>query len=99
MMIDVHAHIVYGVDDGAVDTDMSLAMLRDMQRQGVQAVVCTSHSSIDMLEEQAMAIISSPCFSHTSMDCVPIEPVEPKIETLFINIISPLSMEIIWKII
>ena len=47
-MIDSHAHIVYGVDDGAIDAAMSLSMLRDMQRQGVGAVLCTSHSSIDM---------------------------------------------------
>ena len=48
VMIDSHAHIVFGVDDGAIDMDMSLAMLRMMQAQGIGAVVCTSHSSIDM---------------------------------------------------
>lgn len=48
MIIDVHAHVVPGVDDGAVDMATSLEMLRRMHAQGVEAVVCTSHSSIDM---------------------------------------------------
>ena len=48
MMIDMHAHVVPGVDDGAVDMATSLEMLRRLHAPGGEAVVCASHSSIDM---------------------------------------------------
>lgn len=40
---DIHQHIVFGVDDGAVDLEMSAAMLEECVRQNVRSVVCTSH--------------------------------------------------------
>lgn len=43
-VIDTHGHYVFGIDDGAVDIEMSLAMLRKAREQGVQAIICTSHS-------------------------------------------------------
>lgn len=42
-MIDVHAHILYGVDDGSKDEAMSLAMLRKAAASGTQAIFATSH--------------------------------------------------------
>lgn len=46
-MIDFHSHILPGVDDGAEDVEMSLAMLRESFLQGVDAVVATSHFYAD----------------------------------------------------
>ena len=43
-MCDIHAHIVYGVDDGARNIDMSLEMLRRACEQGARNIVCTPHS-------------------------------------------------------
>lgn len=42
-MIDVHAHILYGVDDGSKDEAMSLELLRKAAESGTQAIFATSH--------------------------------------------------------
>ena len=42
-MVDLHTHILPGMDDGSKDADMSLAMLRMEQEQGVDTVALTSH--------------------------------------------------------
>ena len=42
-MIDIHSHILYGVDDGAKDIDESVAMLKDAKAQGVDAIIATPH--------------------------------------------------------
>lgn len=42
-MIDLHCHILPGIDDGAVDVSVSLAMAQAMIAQGVTHVACTPH--------------------------------------------------------
>ena len=42
-MIDIHNHIIPGIDDGALDTAMALHMLTMAQEQGITHVVCTPH--------------------------------------------------------
>lgn len=42
-MIDVHNHILPGLDDGAADWDESLEMARVAVEDGIEAVVCTPH--------------------------------------------------------
>ena len=44
-MIDIHNHILYGVDDGSKDLDMSLAMLKEEMEQGVTLVYLTPHQN------------------------------------------------------
>ena len=41
--IDIHSHILPGIDDGANDPDMSLAMLRSEAGQGIRKIVFTPH--------------------------------------------------------
>lgn len=42
-MIDLHCHILPGLDDGALDLDDSLAMARQAERDGIAVVCATPH--------------------------------------------------------
>ena len=42
-MIDIHNHIIPGIDDGAVDISMALEMLGMAESQGITHLVCTPH--------------------------------------------------------
>lgn len=42
-MIDLHSHLLPGIDDGASDVSVSLAMARSFVAEGVTAVACTPH--------------------------------------------------------
>lgn len=43
-MIDIHIHVLHGVDDGAMDIDEALSMLEVAERAGVTDVIATPHS-------------------------------------------------------
>lgn len=47
MITDIHMHVVPGVDDGAVDLNMSLDMLKSAYNQGVRTIYCTSHNGYE----------------------------------------------------
>ena len=42
-MIDLHSHILPGIDDGAEDLDASLAMARIAAADGITRMACTPH--------------------------------------------------------
>jgi protein-tyrosine phosphatase len=42
-MIDLHCHILPGLDDGAADIPMSLRMAKMLLADGVSTVACTPH--------------------------------------------------------
>lgn len=42
-MIELHSHVLFGMDDGATDVEQSLLMLSDYAAQGVTEIACTPH--------------------------------------------------------
>ncbi|MEO8127666.1 MAG: CpsB/CapC family capsule biosynthesis tyrosine phosphatase [Bryobacteraceae bacterium] len=46
-MIDIHSHILHGVDDGAKSLDVSLAMLEMAAASGTTDIVATPHASVE----------------------------------------------------
>lgn len=42
--VDLHSHILWGVDDGAKDKEMSREMLKMAYDQGIRTILATSHS-------------------------------------------------------
>jgi protein-tyrosine phosphatase len=45
-MIDIHCHILHGVDDGAQDLNESLAMARLAYQDGIRHIIATPHLNI-----------------------------------------------------
>src|SRR4029078_1683570 len=43
LMIDLHCHILPGIDDGAADISVSIAMAKAFVADGVSVVACTPH--------------------------------------------------------
>jgi len=43
-MIDIHQHVVYGIDDGPKTADESLRMLRMAAEHGTTGIIATSHA-------------------------------------------------------
>ena len=57
-MIDIHSHLLYGVDDGAKNQKESIQMLKEAKSQNVEAMILTPHyrkgmfkHSNEMIEE------------------------------------------------
>lgn len=49
-MIDIHSHILPGVDDGSKDFTTSLEMLKRAQKDGTKKIIATPHYCIDYAE-------------------------------------------------
>jgi protein-tyrosine phosphatase len=46
-MIDIHSHVLYGMDDGSPDIDVSLEMLRMAGRHGTTDIVASPHANLE----------------------------------------------------
>lgn len=51
-MIDIHSHILFGVDDGAKDIEESIELLKQAASVGYTDIVCSSHYYIGLYENR-----------------------------------------------
>ena len=51
-LIDIHAHIVFGVDDGARSLEESLKLIEMAVKQGVRAIIATPHNMPNLTCEE-----------------------------------------------
>ena len=57
MLVDIHCHILPGVDDGSPDMETSRAMIRDAYEQGVRYIIATPHYRPEMFEPSMKKVI------------------------------------------
>ncbi|UAL45130.1 capsule biosynthesis protein CapC [Shewanella inventionis] len=55
-MIDLHCHILAGIDDGAKSIDEALALIRLAEQQGVSRMVATPHIHIGIFDNNLQTI-------------------------------------------
>jgi protein-tyrosine phosphatase len=48
-MVDIHSHVLWGVDDGSPTIEVSLEMLRMASEAGTTDIVATPHSNGEFL--------------------------------------------------
>ncbi|WP_010648193.1 tyrosine-protein phosphatase [Oceanobacillus massiliensis] len=58
-MIDIHSHILPGVDDGAKNEEDSLAMAREAVSQGITTIFATPHNKNGKYENEKDAILKN----------------------------------------
>ena len=63
-LVDIHCHILPGIDDGSKDWETSIKLARDAVKDGVTHAVCTPHT----LNGKYNHIIPSPPSSLQSID-------------------------------
>ena len=51
-MVDIHSHILFGVDDGAKDIEESIELLKQAVSAGYTDIVCSSHYYIGLYENR-----------------------------------------------
>lgn len=56
LMLDLHCHMLPGIDDGAVDLEMALAMARMAVADGIHTVACSPHIYPGLYENDATGI-------------------------------------------
>ncbi len=61
-MVDIHAHIIHGVDDGAQTLEQSIAIVEEEIDQGITDIICTPHYRLGMFDTTNIK-----CLEHFNM--------------------------------
>lgn len=67
-MIDLHCHILPGIDDGAEDMEASLAMVEKAISQGITHILCTPHHNNGRYENPKESVIHSVSLLQAEID-------------------------------
>lgn len=67
-MIDLHCHILPGLDDGAEDLEASIAMAQYAIKQGITHILCTPHHNNGRYENEKASIISAVTSLQNALD-------------------------------
>ena len=51
-MVDIHSHLLYGIDDGPEKIEESIELLKQAIEVGYNKIVCSSHYYIGMFENK-----------------------------------------------
>ena len=60
-MIDLHNHILWGVDDGSKDIDESIEMAKEAEKDGIKTIAATPHYMEGSFREGSKNILSFIC--------------------------------------
>ena len=58
-MIDLHCHLLPGVDDGAVSIEVARAMLRQAEADGIDTIVVTPHALSALCRDKDLEALRS----------------------------------------
>lgn len=72
-MVDLHAHILYEIDDGAANLEESLAMCRMAYQDGIRTIVATPHigkfpNTKEIILERTKELKEKICFHNISLN-------------------------------
>lgn len=57
-MIDMHTHLLFGVDDGPQTIEETLALVEKSQAEGITDIICTSHACHPQYDVQQKEVLS-----------------------------------------
>lgn len=58
-MIDIHCHLLYGVDDGPASREESIMMLKEAKKQGISYIILTPHYRHGMFDYPVQKILEN----------------------------------------
>lgn len=74
-LVDLHCHILPGVDDGAKDLPMALGMARDAVAQGISHILLTPHHMDGEYTNHKIDVLRKTTAFQEALDAAKIPPV------------------------
>ena len=56
--VDIHSHLIPGIDDGAKSIEDSLALIKKLKKYGYKKIITTPHVMSDLYKNNSTTIIS-----------------------------------------